>query len=54
MYKIICKKEKTLEDGCNELFSEVIKYYKRKNSIIFKDDLMLYFRENALIIILKK
>lgn len=35
----------------NELFSEAIKYHTRKNPVVFKDDIMLYFDENRLIII---
>lgn len=35
----------------DELFGEAIKYHTRKNPIIFKDDLMLYFDENRLVII---
>lgn len=35
----------------DELFDEAIKYHTRKNPIIFKDNLMLYFDDNNLIII---
>ena len=35
----------------NELFSDAIKYHTRKNPIVFKDDIMLYFDENRLLII---
>lgn len=35
----------------NELFGEAIKYHTRKNPIVFKDGLMLYFDENRLVII---
>ncbi|WP_270501143.1 ImmA/IrrE family metallo-endopeptidase [Clostridium butyricum] len=35
----------------NELFGYSIKYHARKSPVIFKDNIMLYFNENALIII---
>lgn len=35
----------------NELFGDAIKYHTRKNPIVFKDGLMLYFDENRLVII---
>ena len=35
----------------NELFGDAIKYHTRKNPVICKDNLMLYFDENRLVII---
>lgn len=35
----------------NELFGNAIKYHTRKNPVVFKDEIMLYFDENRLIII---